>query len=221
MAQAVKIKKIESLSHDVLRIVLEKPAGISYQPGQACDVSINKEGWKEELRPFTFVSLEDEDHIEFNIKTYTDHKGVTNELRSLKVGDELLIGEVFGAIQYKGEGMFLAGGAGITPFLAIFNSLHRAGKMGNNTLLFGNKEQKDVFLEDKFNRILGKNYINVLSDEKVEGYEKGFIDADLIKKYQHDDLKYYYVCGPDPMMDAVLKTLKDLGIADDKIITEE
>lgn len=221
MAQAVKIKMIEPLTHDVLRIVTEKPNGISYKPGQACDVSINKKGWEEELRPFTFVSLEEEDHLEFNIKTYTDHKGVTNELRSLNVGDELLIGEVFGAINYKGEGMFLAGGAGITPFLAIFNMLQRDGKPGKNTLLFGNKSRRDIILEDKFNDILGDNYINILSDEQIDEYEHGFINADLIKKYQKEGLKYYYVCGPDPMINAVLGELEKLGVSKEQIVLEE
>ena len=221
MAQSVSIKKIEPLTHDVLRIIAEKPEGISYKPGQAVDVSINKEGWRDELRPFTFVSLEDEDHIEFNIKTYTDHDGVTHKLRSLRPGDELLIGEVFGAIEYKGEGMFLAGGAGITPFLAIFNMLERDKKVGENTLLFANKAEKDIILKDKFEKLLGDNFVNILSDEENPNYEHGFINADLIERNRTKGIKYYYICGPDPMLDAVEKELKKLGVSDDAIITED
>jgi predicted ferric reductase len=40
-------------------------------------------------------------------------------IRKLKHGDELIIRDVWGAIEYKGEGVFIAGGAGVTPFIAI------------------------------------------------------------------------------------------------------
>jgi predicted ferric reductase len=44
------------------------------------------------------------------------------ELGKLKHGDELII-RVWGAIEYKGEGVFIAGGAGVTPFIAILRQL--------------------------------------------------------------------------------------------------
>jgi len=37
--------------------------------------------------------------------------------------DELILHDVFGAISYMGEGVFIAGGAGITPFISIFRYL--------------------------------------------------------------------------------------------------
>jgi predicted ferric reductase len=85
-----------------LKVVVEKPVGLSYQPGQAADVAINKQGWEQEIRPFTFTSLPDEKYIEFAIKTYPSHNGVTKQLLSLVAGDELIIGDVFGDIRYKG-----------------------------------------------------------------------------------------------------------------------
>jgi predicted ferric reductase len=60
--------------------------------------------------------------LEFTIKIYDSHKQVTKELAKLKHGDELIIRDVWGAIEYKGE-VFIAGGAGVTPFIAIFRKL--------------------------------------------------------------------------------------------------
>ena len=40
MADIVKIKSIENLTHDVLRIVTEKPVGLVFQTGQAADISL-------------------------------------------------------------------------------------------------------------------------------------------------------------------------------------
>lgn len=220
MAHKVKIKSIEHLTHDVLKIVTEKPEGFTYTPGQATDITINQEGWDKEYRTFTFTSLPDDDFIEFNIKTYPSHNGVTNHLLTLKAGDELNIFDVYGDIQYKGEGVFLAGGAGITPFIAILKELEKEGKVGNNKLIFANKTQADIIRRDLFENLLGDNFINVLSDEEVEGFEHGFVTEEIIKKYSDVNTQYYYLCGPPPMMDAVQKQLGSLGIGADRIVKE-
>lgn len=220
MTQPVKIISIAHLTHDVLKVVAEKPAGLAYHAGQAVDVSINKPGWEQELRAFTFTSLPADEHIEFTIKTYPSHNGVTNEFLSLAAGDELVIGDVFGDIAYKGEGIFIAGGAGVTPFIAILKQLEKEGKIGNNKLLFANKTKADIILENTLNKILGSNFINILSDEKQEGYEHGFITAELIKKHKNNNAKYFYFCGPPPMMQAVGKHFAALGIPEEYIVKE-
>lgn len=218
--EQVKIISIERLTHDVLKIVAEKPAAINYQPGQAVDISINKPGWEQELRAFTFTSLPDDERLEFTIKTYPSHNGVTKQLLSLDKGDELLIHDAFGDITYKGEGIFIAGGAGVTPFIAILKQLEKENKIGNNKLIFANKTKADIILEDKFHKLLGDNFINILSEEKIADYEHGFISAELIKKYTNEYAKYFYLCGPEPMMQAVEKHLFSLGIADRFIVKE-
>lgn len=220
MAHTVKIISIEHLTHDVLRVVAEKPSGLSFVVGQAVDISLPKQGLEQELRAFTFTSLPEDDHIEFTIKTYPSHNGVTQQLLSSTKGDELIIHDVFGDIHYKGEGIFIAGGAGVTPFIAILKQLEKNNQVGNNKLLFANKTKADIILEDKFHKLLGDNFINILSDEQRIGYEHGFITAELIKKYTDDQTKYFYLCGPEPMMQAVGKHLSSLGISSDFIVKE-
>ena len=219
MANAVKIKSIEKITHDVLHIVAQKPGGLQYHAGQAVDVSINKPGWEKELRPFTFTSLPTDNQIEFTIKTYPAHNGVTNQLLLLQPGDELLIGEVFGDIAYKGEGVFIAGGAGITPFLAILKQLEKENKIGNNELLFANNTQADIINKEKLTNLLGNNFINILSNEKKEGFENGFITAGLIQKHTGKN-SFYYLCGPPPMMAAIENQLALLGVKSEYIVKE-
>lgn len=220
MSQLTTIKAVEHLTHDVLHIVLEKPEGLTYIPGQAVDISLNKPGWSEKKNCFTFTSLPEDDQIEFTIKTYPERKGVTNELLSSKPGDEVLIYKPFGDIYYKGPGIFIAGGAGVTPFIAILKNLEKQNKIDGNKLLFANKAKADIVLEERFASMLGKNFINILSDENLEGYEHGYISAEFIKKYAEENLKYYYLCGPPPMMTAVEGHLKTLGISEEYIVKE-
>lgn len=216
----VPIKSIDKVTHDVLKIVLEKPVGYAFTPGQATEVSINKENWKEERRPFTFTCLPDDDYLEFTIKTYPSHKGVTNELLNLKPGDELIIRDVWGAISYQGEGVFIAGGAGITPFLSIFRWLALQNKIKGNKLIFANKTKADIIHEEEFRRWLGDAFINILSDESVEGYEHGFITEDFVRKNLGPDSGKFYVCGPPSMMDAIQKILTHIGVGDDSVVVE-
>lgn len=218
--EPVKIKSIEYLTPDVLRIVTEKPSGANFVPGQATEIFIDKEGWRNEGRPFTFTGLPSDDHLEFAIKTYPDHKGVTNELRSLKAGDTLFVNDIFGAIEYKGAGTFIAGGAGVTPFISIFRDLKSKNSLGKNKLIFANKTKEDIILKDEFQTILGHNFINILSKEKTDKYAFGQITEDFIKKSGASLDSYFYVCGPPPMMDAVEKQLANLKVSKERIVKE-
>ena len=172
-------------------------------------------------RPFTFTCLPDDDYLEFTIKTYPSHNGVTNELLQLRQNDELILHDVFGAIGYQGEGVFIAGGAGITPFISIFRFLQSRNDVGDNKLIFANKAKADIILEQEFKNLLGKNFINILSDEKAHGYDHGYITEEFIKENITDLGKKIYLCGPEPMMEAVEKQLSNLGVETKSIIKEE
>jgi ferredoxin-NADP reductase len=219
-SHVVKIKSIGKVTHDVVRIVLEKPDNYNFTPGQATEVAINNEKWKEERRPFTFTCLPDADYLEFTIKTYPSHRGVTNELLSLETGDELILHDVWGAISYQGEGIFIAGGAGITPFLSIFRYLESINGIKANKLIFANKTKADIIYEDEFKRLLGNSFINILSDETAPGYEHGFITEDFLKRNIASFNGKFYVCGPPPMMDAIQKILSNLGVGNDAVVVE-
>jgi ferredoxin-NADP reductase len=221
MKHIVKIKSTELITHDVLKIITEKPPHYNFTPGQATEVSINKPEWKEKKNPFTFTCLPEDDFLEFNIKTYPEHKGVTNELLKLRKEDELILHDVFGAISYMGEGVFIAGGAGITPFISIFRYLKSKNVIGENKLIFANKTKKDIILEQEFKDLLGRNFINILSDEKADGYASGQITENFLKANMDVSVKNVYVCGPPPMMEAIQKQLSKLEIPESFIITEE
>lgn len=166
----IKIISIGHITHDVLQIFTEKPQQLDFTPGQATEISINKDGWQNEKRPFTFTSLPNDDYLQFTIKTYPLHKDVTNELLQLKANDELILNDVFGAIAYKNEGVFIAGGAGVTPFISIFRYLKSKNNIGDNKLIFANKTRDDIILKYEFNFALGENFINILSGEEEKGY---------------------------------------------------
>jgi ferredoxin-NADP reductase len=216
----VKIIDILMITHNVKRFRFEKPQGYSFMPGQATDVSINKPEFRNEKRPFTFTCLNTVDYLEFTIKIYKERNGITNELGKLIAGDELIIRDVWGAINYNGVGVFIAGGAGITPFISIFRDLHTRNKLNGNTLIYANKTKEDIILENELICMLGGAFISILSDEKSEGYSNGYINEEFLKSTIPANTSNYYLCGPPPMMDSVLAQLAHLGVSENSIIME-
>ena len=215
----VKVLEVEKITHDVLRIKIEKPASYTFIPGQATEVTINDKDWIKEKRPFTFTNLPGDNHLEFTIKTYPAHNGVTKRLLQLRKGDELIIHDVWGAINYKGKGLFIAGGAGITPFISIFRYLKSINDTSSNRLLFANRTRKDIILEKELNDLLKGNVINILSEEETKGYKYGFITEQILKELIHPN-DTLYLCGPPPMTDAVTKYLSNLGVSDKSVVME-
>jgi ferredoxin-NADP reductase len=217
----VKILDTKFLTHDVRYFRVEKPGGFSFVPGQAIDISINKPGWVENKKPFSMTSLPGDQYVEFIIKTYPNRKGFTDELLRLDKNDELILNDVFGTINYQGKGTFIAGGAGITPFISIFRDLQSKNEIAGNMLIFGNRTSADIILKEELEILFGENFINILSHEKIQGYESGMINEEFIKEHITDIRKKFYVCGPPPMMRIVLKGLYNLGVPESSIIKEE
>lgn len=216
----VKILGIEPLTPDVKRFTVEKPIGYSFIPGQATEVSVNSPLLRDEKRPFSFTSLTSATNLEFTIKIYNSRKGITNEIGKLTAGDELILRDVWGAITYKGKGVFIAGGAGVTPFISIFRDLNRKNEISGNLLIFANKTRADIILRDEFERMLGDSFINILSDEKSDQYYHGMIDQGFLKTHIQGYLPNFYICGPPPMVDAILMYLENLGFEKNSITIE-
>ena len=217
----VKILNIERVTHNVRRYRVEKPTGYSFIPGQATEVSINAPRWKDEKRPFTFTCLNDRPYLEFTIKSYTDHDGVTNALGKLEPGAELIIRDVWGTINYNGPGVFIAGGAGVTPFIAILRQLYADHALTGNTLIFSNRTSADIILKDEFTEMLGNHFLNTLTQENNPLYENRIIDAAYLKEHITDFKQHFYVCGPDPMVAAITGMLTKLGANPETVVFEK
>jgi len=103
MEHIVKILESQYILDNVKRFVVERPKDYEFIPGQATDVSLNLAEWKNNLHPFTFTGLREWNYLEFMIKIYPERHGITEMLGRTNSGAELILHDVFGAIQYKGQ----------------------------------------------------------------------------------------------------------------------
>lgn len=114
----------------------------------------------------------------------------------------------------------LAGGSGITPFISMANAVADGDEDFEMTLLYGSRDTKSILFKDELDELEKKcdkiKVIHVLSEQKSKlpkGAEKGFITAELIKKYAPADEKYsIFLCGPQQMYAFVDKELEKLNI---------
>ncbi len=222
MKHRTTILMTEFVTHDVKRFIVKKPAPFSFTPGQGVELVIDQEKWRqEEGRPFTPTSLAADEVLEFTIKHYPKHKGVTDKLHTLKAGDHLLMSDPFGTISYKGPGVFIAGGAGITPFLAIFRQLAAEGALAGQTLIFSNKTPADIICEKELLHYFGSRCHLICTREKAAGYETSRIGPEYLQKILGDTQQYAYICGPDKFVGAINAMVKELGFSTETIVYEE
>jgi len=124
-----------------------------------------------------------------------------------------------------------AGGSGITPMLSLIRTLLAAEPASRFTLVYGNRTVESImFLEALAalkNQYIGRlALIHVLSGEPGEiDLLSGRLDLarcrellrTLISPKSIDEA---FVCGPAPMMDAVEASLREAGVAAEKIHIE-
>jgi ferredoxin-NADP reductase len=216
-----KILSVTEVTHDVRCIRIEKPAGYTFIPGHATDVAINKPGLEREKRPFTFTSLDSDPYIEFTVKCYVENNGVTKQVKDLRANDELIIGEPWGTIEYKGPGYFIAGGAGITPFIAILRQLNKHNSLEGNKLFFSNQTVYDIIYEHELAAMPGLDAVFVLTEAGTDKYPHDYIDETFLETNIDNFSRHFYVCGPDKMVESISKILVDFGAQPDKVIFEK
>ena len=216
----VKVLKTSFITHNVKSFILERPQGYHFIPGQATDVAINTATLINELRPFTIVSGVEDNFLEFVIKIYKGHNGITEKMLETKPGDEWVVHEVFGTLPFRGPGIFLSGGAAVTPFISALRELSKLNRLKGNTLLLANRTKDDIICEDELAALLGNKFINVLESTPEKNGGEKYISLSQIQTHIDADTQFYYLCGPTPFMAHCNKLLQQLNVPAEKIITE-
>lgn len=221
MEYTVTLLMNEFVTHDVRRFVVSRPEGFSFTPGQGVELAIDTPEWRDQGRPFTPTSLTADGALEFTIKRYPQHAGVTQALHRLRPGAGLGMSEPFGTISYRGPGVFIAGGAGITPFLAIMRDLVERQAMSDQQLIFSNKTPADIICEKELRHAFGDRLLLTCTAEEFPGYAHRRLDKQYLAEQISDFDQPFYVCGPPGFMDAVNGALQELGAKPQQLVFEQ
>ena len=221
MEQIVRILHIGFVTHDVKQFIVTCPEGFDFEPGQGVELALDEKGWSEEGRPFTPTSRKGGPVLEFTIKVYHDHEGVTRKLGAARPGDALRMSEPFGTITYQGPGVFLAAGAGLTPFLGILRNLDAGDELERCSLLFSNRTPADVIAEKELRHLLGDRCHFTCTRESAPGYDGRRIDRAYLEEKLEDLDRPLYLCGPLEFVDGVREALVSMGADPSRIVLEE
>jgi ferredoxin-NADP reductase len=215
MNYEVNIIGKERLNHDVIRFRLQRPAGYEFSPGQAIELFV-EEPDKKGPGPFTFTGLTTEPYLELIIKIYEARKGLTAALAKKEAGDRVNISDPWDSFTNKGPGIFFAGGAGVTPFIALLRQLKADNNIASSQLFFSNKTHEDIFLEKEFRSLLGDRLVNVLTREQ-NGSPKNKIDEQFLKAHMANFNGPFYVCGPPGFTETIQNALMRFGAKNETV----
>ena len=110
----------------------------------------------------------------------------------------------------------LAGGSGITPFMGMAYAIRDGHEDFDLTIIFGSRTAEGIVYKKELDEVCAAcdkvHVVHVLSDEEREGYEHGFITAELIKKYGGDGDFSIFMCGPQAMYNFLDGEIAKLGL---------
>ena len=196
------------------------------------------------IRAYSMANYPEEKGIlKFNIRIASPPPGtdfppgkMSSYVFNLKPGDKLTVFGPYGDFFVKdtdAEKIWIGGGAGMAPLRSqIFDQLKRLNKTYKMSYWYGARSLREMFYTDEFEE-LAQTHENFswhvalsdpLPEDKFDGYT-GFIHQVVYDNYLKDhpapeDCEYY-LCGPPPMIAAVLKMLEDLGVEPDNILLDD
>ena len=215
-----EVVSIDTVTHDLRHLVLKliEPGEITFFPGQYMDIKIPG---TEESRSFSMASTSTKE-LEFVIKVYPDGLFSSFLDKKLKIGDRLELTGPFGVFTLRDapdrDLIFVGGGAGLAPILALLRSMAERGIERRAVFYYGARTAKDLCfvseIEALKEKIPGFRFVAALSEpvagEDWDG-EVGFI-TDVLKRHEADlSRAHAYLCGPPPMVEAAMPLLASLG----------
>lgn len=178
-----------------------------------------------EAHPFSVLDWDETDEtITFGIKALGKY---TRELENSKVGEIHYLDGAFGQFTIEGQStegtkVILAGGIGITPFYRLVLDFNNP----KTYLFYANMKIDYALYRDKFKKLLGKNYYDFISHEKIQGDNIvcDIISSNNIKNILKDrnvSTIKFFICGSPGFTKAMINCLKELGVSREMIFIEE
>ena len=192
---------------------------LDHKAGQFAFVEIQGKGWSEP-HPFTISSAPGEDHLRFTIKVLSDWTRKVRE--ELTVGKEVMVRGPYGRFDTTTAGkkqIWLAGGIGLTPFLSSLRAMQPDDDRQIHFVYAAREKGEAIFLDEIKERAAALGNVTPVPLFSDEG---NFARVDMMKQKLPDPLDSYeyFMCGPMPMIDGLMKDLKAADVPRGKIHTE-
>lgn len=224
--QSAKLVSVEQNTADTKTYTFEARHPFFFRAGQYVTLGCNV-GGSEVSRPYAVSSAPKAamgGKVSVTVKKCGFFSGYLFDKAA--VGDVFTLGDPSGEFCYEPvkdapHVVAIAGGSGITPFYSMAQAIADGTNEHTLTIFYGAKTEGDLIFKKELDALASDKIrvVYVLSDEKREGYEYGFIGADLLRKYVSGDYTVM-MCGPQAMYNFADKELRSLGIPSRRIKKE-
>ncbi|HEY1863936.1 MAG TPA: ferric reductase-like transmembrane domain-containing protein [Roseiarcus sp.] len=195
-------------------------AGFRFSPGQFGWLTLSGSPFKITGHPFSFSSSAAviDGRVEMSIRNLGDF---TSAIPDAPVGKRVDLDGPYGAFTIGNPAdmhVLIAGGIGVTPMMSMIRTLADRGDKRPVMLLYASKDWESISFREDLETLkarLDLTTVYVLQNPPP-GWtgEQGYITAEMFKRHLSPpyEAHEYFICGPDVMMDAIEKALKELGV---------
>ena len=230
------IKEIKRETAAAVSILFNVPEAFkshyTFIAGQYVNLRLTLDG-KEIRRAYSICSSPESGELRIAVKAVKNGTFSTFANSTLKTGDVLEVGEPEGKFTFaphadrqKNYAAFVAG-SGITPAISILKSVLKSEPQSSFVLFYGNKSPEETIFHQELHdlqlKYTGRLFVHfVYSQAKADGALFGRIDKSVVNFVLNDkhaalEFDKFYLCGPEEMINAVTKTLKENNIKDTAI----
>lgn len=225
----VEVVSKDNVTHDMRHLVvrLVEPTSLRFFPGQYVDFAVPG---TDQTRSFSMANTSSgpDGLLEFVIKVYPGGLFSGFLDTEVAVGDQVSVTGPFGVFTLRDNPdaplLFLGGGAGMAPILALLRSMAERGIHRRATFYYGARRRTDLCFEKELAALAEAlpnfRYVPALSEDDWDG-ETGLITDVVRRRESALDGTDAYVCGPPPMVEAALALLPTLGVADKRIFYDK
>jgi predicted ferric reductase len=212
-----QIARVVPETKDVVSIYIRgrEMSRFHVEAGQFMILRFLAKGFRWQAHPFSLSGPLHGDSFRVSIKNVGDF---TAQVSWLQPGTPVLIDGPHGVFTARKSSrkkvLLIAGGIGITPLRTLADELVRQGK--DVILLYANRRPRDVVFRDELESLtkMGRFKVHHIFSDDSEGVgDQGYIDSAYILRHVPDVMEYeVFLCGPPPMMEAVVRSLNELGV---------
>jgi len=226
-ARPWRLERVVAERGGTTTLVLKPPAEFRFEPGQFAWFAIGRSPFSLTQHPFSFSSSAERGEVELAVKALGDFTSTAGELEP---GTTVYVDGphgVFSIDQDEGPGFgLLAGGVGIAGLISMLRTLADRADVRPVLLFYANRDWDGVAFREALEELkerLSLTVVHVLErpPEQWEG-ESGYVTPEILSRHLPPGFRrfQFFICGPDPMMDAAETALIELGVPPERVHTE-
>ncbi len=210
------VTEVNLVSSTAIELKITADEDIAFLPGQYVNITVPG---STETRAYSFSSRPGSRELSFLIRNVPGGLMSSWLVGTAKTGDKVTLAGPMGIFYLRPVGrplLMLAGGTGLAPFLSMLEHLQASGSSQPVHLIYGVTSNEDLVsvkeLEAYAAAIEGFTFKTVIAEPDSGHPRIGYVTNHMEDAPINEGDVDVYLCGPPPMVDAVLGFFRDEGI---------